>query len=93
MSPPPNWPMQDELASRARFWLVHCVAEVDDQVELRRLLHRHVGGLGPFEELVHVGGSALEEAGTARPIAGVCIVSHDGVLYTTMPSSTSGLFA
>src|SRR2546428_723951 len=32
--------------------------EVEDQLELCGLLHRQVGGLGAFQELVHVGGGA-----------------------------------
>jgi hypothetical protein len=30
--------------------------EVDDELELHGLLHGQVGGLGPFEDLVHIGG-------------------------------------
>src|SRR5438552_3273495 len=34
--------------------------EVDDQLELRRLFHGKVGGLGAFEDFVHVGSGAPE---------------------------------
>ena len=30
--------------------------EVDDQLEPRRVFHREVGGFGPLQELVHLGG-------------------------------------
>src|SRR5215831_7234399 len=33
--------------------------EVDDQLELHRLLYRQVGGLGAFQNAIHVGGRAL----------------------------------
>src|SRR3989337_479477 len=33
---------------------------VDDQLELRGLLHGQVRGLGPFQDFVHVGGGAPE---------------------------------
>src|SRR6476620_3425871 len=42
--------------------------EVDHQLELRRLLHGQVGGLGALEDLVHVGGEASEQIGEAYPI-------------------------
>jgi hypothetical protein len=31
--------------------------EVDDELELGRLLHRQIGGIGTFENLVHIAGS------------------------------------
>ena len=37
--------------------------EVDDQLELRRLLDGQVGGLGAFQDLVHVERGAPEEIG------------------------------
>ena len=42
--------------------------EVDDEIELRRLLHRQVGGFGPLEDLVHVarGAPILDRSGRAR---------------------------
>jgi hypothetical protein len=36
--------------------------EVDDQLKCRRLLDRKIGGVGPFQDLVHVRGGA-----TRRP--------------------------
>src|SRR2546425_2133521 len=42
--------------------------QVEDQVELRRLLHRQVGGLGPLEDFVHIDGSAAVEVERAWPI-------------------------
>src|SRR5262249_3910303 len=42
--------------------------EVDDEVELGRLLHGQVGGLGPLEDLLHVAGGAAEELGDAGPV-------------------------
>src|SRR5207245_1440358 len=42
--------------------------EVDDQLELHRLLHRQVGGLGAFEDLVHIGGGAAEHVRATHPI-------------------------
>ena len=31
-----------------------CRFEIDDELELRRLLHGQVGGLGAFQDLVHI---------------------------------------
>src|SRR5207244_3091731 len=42
--------------------------EVDDQVELGRLLHGQVGGLGALEDLVHVGRGASEQISNVRSI-------------------------
>jgi DDE_Tnp_1-associated len=42
--------------------------QVDDQLKLHRLLDGQVGGLGPLEELVHIGGGAAEEVRQARSI-------------------------
>jgi hypothetical protein len=35
--------------------------EVDDQLELHGLLHRQLGGLRPFQDLVHIGGDAVKD--------------------------------
>jgi hypothetical protein len=43
--------------------------EIDDQLELCRLLHRQVGGLGTLEDLVHIRGRASPLVQQARPIA------------------------
>ena len=43
--------------------------EIDDQLELRRLLHWNFGGLGTFENFVHVGGGAAEQIGNAHAVA------------------------
>ena len=32
MSPPPNWPIRDEPAARAQFWLVPCVANAYEHI-------------------------------------------------------------
>ena len=40
--------------------------EVDDQLELRGLLDGEIGGLGAFQNLVHVGGGAPEALGDIR---------------------------
>src|SRR5713101_4410501 len=42
--------------------------EVDDQLELRRLLDGQVGGLGAFENLVHVGRGAPKQISSVRSI-------------------------
>ena len=42
--------------------------QVDDQLELRRLLHGKIGGLGAFQNLVHVGSGAPVQVGNgSRP--------------------------
>src|SRR5262249_4597741 len=41
---------------------------VDDQLELSRLLDGEVGGLCPLQDLVHEGGSAPDEEDDARPV-------------------------
>src|SRR5258706_13472358 len=41
--------------------------EIDDQLELRGLLHGEIGGLGPLEDLVHEVGGALVHPWIARP--------------------------
>ena len=40
--------------------------EIDDELELRRLLHGQVGGLGAFQNLVHVSGGAPVQVGDVR---------------------------
>src|SRR5688500_16968219 len=42
--------------------------EIDHQLELGRLLHGQVGGLGPLEDLIHVGGGPPVEIEKARPV-------------------------
>jgi len=42
--------------------------DVNDQLELSRLLDGEVGGLCPLQDLVHQGGSPPEEADDARPV-------------------------
>src|SRR5215470_12935426 len=42
--------------------------DVNDQLELSRLLDGEVGGLGTLEDLVHDGGSPPEEEGGVRPV-------------------------
>src|SRR5437763_599070 len=50
--------------------------EVDDQLELHRLLHRQVGGFRPLEDAIHVVGGAAEEVRQVRSI-GHQTASHD----------------
>src|SRR5947208_2060817 len=40
--------------------------QVDDQLELDRLLHRQVGGLGPFEDLSGVNAELAKDRSAAR---------------------------
>src|SRR5207245_2024615 len=42
--------------------------EVNDQFEFRGLLHGQVGGLGAFQDLVHIGGSAVPAIENVRPV-------------------------
>ena len=42
--------------------------DVNDQLELSRLLDGEVGGLCPLQDLVHEGGSPPEEEDAARPV-------------------------
>src|SRR6266853_2096978 len=42
--------------------------QVDEQLELRRLLHRQVGGLGTLQDLVHIDGSAAADVERAWPV-------------------------
>src|SRR6266850_1740106 len=39
--------------------------EIDDELELLRLLYREISRLGAFQNLVHIGGGAPEEVGIA----------------------------
>ena len=42
--------------------------DVNDQLELSRLLDGEVGGLSPLQDLVHEGGKSPEEVDDARPV-------------------------
>src|SRR5215207_4621509 len=42
--------------------------EVDDELKRRRLLYWKIGGLGPFEDLIHVGGGAPPLRGHRYPV-------------------------
>src|SRR5215831_16215332 len=42
--------------------------QIDDELELRRLLHREISRLGAFQNLVHIRGSAAEQVGGVRAI-------------------------
>jgi hypothetical protein len=42
--------------------------QVDDQLELRRLLHREIGWFGTFKNLVHIRSRPPEQIINARPI-------------------------
>src|SRR2546422_952071 len=46
--------------------------EVDDQLELRGLLDREVGGFGTPEDLVHIDGAAPDELAVIRAVAHPC---------------------
>src|SRR5215471_917417 len=58
-----------------------CGLEIDHQLELRRLLHREVGGLGALQDLVHKHGAAPEEIEKARP------VRHETPGLNTLPDA------
>src|SRR5262249_52346585 len=51
--------------------------EVDDQLELRGLLHGQVARRGAFEDLVHIGGGAPERVRQARAIGHEASVFHE----------------
>src|SRR5437870_11193977 len=59
-------PEQNRL--RNRYADLLCRLQVEDQLELRRLLDRQIGGLGTFQNFVNVGGGAPEQFGTVRSI-------------------------
>src|SRR6266511_5948084 len=42
---------------------------IDDQLELRRLLHREVSRVRPFQDLVHINGGAAIEICSVRAVA------------------------
>src|SRR5262245_50717521 len=42
--------------------------QVHDELKFRGLLHGQVGGLGPFEDLVHIGGRTAVEVRKVRSI-------------------------
>ena len=42
--------------------------QIDDELELRRLLHRQISGLGAFQNLVHISGGAPVHVGKARAV-------------------------
>ena len=50
--------------------------EVDDQLELARLLHRQVGGLRALQDPVHVGGAAPKQVGQARAVGHEAAGNH-----------------
>jgi hypothetical protein len=58
---------QQKIASNAQ---VKCSGrfQIDDQLEFSRLLDWQVGRLGPFDYLVHVGGTASKQVGDARSV-------------------------
>src|SRR5207253_9102801 len=53
--------------------------EVDDELELHRLLHGQVRRLGTVQNLVHVGGGAAEEVPKVWPIG------HEPANFHTLP--------
>jgi hypothetical protein len=54
--------------------------QIDDQLELRWLLHRQIGGLGAFEDFVDVDGGASEHVGQTRSVgyeaSGLSVLSN-----------------
>src|SRR5215471_624158 len=42
-----------------------CRFQIDDELKLRRLLYRQIGGLRTFQDLVNISGSTLEQVGIA----------------------------
>src|SRR5882672_12666133 len=57
----------NDLVGKGGFW--SSISQPSDhQLELRGLLDRQVGGLGPFEDLVDVGGGAPREIGNAHTV-------------------------
>ena len=45
-----------------------CGFQIDDELELRRLLHGEIGGLSAFQNLVHIGGGAPVQVGKAHAV-------------------------
>ena len=43
--------------------------QIDDKLEFRRLLHREIGGLSAFKDLVHIGSGAPVQVGIAHAVA------------------------
>src|SRR5262245_26120128 len=59
--------------------------EIDDQLELRRLLDRNIARLGTFQNLVHIRGSAPAQVGNVHAVkheppgfSEIVLVVHDG---------------
>src|SRR6266576_1437126 len=57
-------------------------SEIDDQLELRGLLDREVGGLGALEDLVHEGGSAPYQ------VTVVCAIRYEIAGLRVLPHPT-----
>src|SRR5215470_13199175 len=55
--------------------------EVDDELELGRLLDREIGGLGTLEDLCHIGSGASIEISEIRAVAheGACLRPRRGL--------------
>src|SRR5215471_4730310 len=53
-----------------------CRLEVDHQLELRRLLHWQVSGLGTFEDLVDIRGGTAKVLGHGRPVESEATRAH-----------------
>src|SRR4051794_22612816 len=51
--------------------------EVEDEVELARPGHRHLGGVGAAQHAVHVVGGAAEQRLLARRVGEQCAVGHE----------------
>jgi hypothetical protein len=45
-----------------------CCFEIDDKLELLGLLHRQIGGLGTFQDFVHVSRGAAIEVANQRTV-------------------------
>src|SRR6266404_867078 len=50
--------------------------QIDDELELLRLLHCKIGGLGAFQDLIHISGSAPEQIVNTRPVSHETPVFH-----------------
>src|SRR5688500_8324726 len=65
----PNDPVSSlEHVDRNSQTNLFCRLEVDDELELRCLLHRQISRLGTFQDLVHVNSRAAIELSGVRPV-------------------------
>src|SRR5262245_31289894 len=76
MRVPLRWNLQADLLGRL---------EIDDELELRRLLDRNIARLGTFQNLVHIRGGAPVQVGNVHAVRHeppsfykIALVVHDG---------------